>query len=119
MVKLACCTDRSVISSSVLSCAGIGRACALLEVLAEPVELALPAGPPVRYPLLGRPHGGGLDAAGPGPADLLRPDEPACLEHMHVLHHSGKRHAQRPGELADRCWPEAEPLHHEPPARIG
>ena len=68
---------------------------------------------------LGRAQRGRVDGAGPGPAALLRPDQAAGLQHLNVLQDGGQRHGQRPAELADRRRACAEPLHHDPPARVG
>ena len=70
-------------------------------------------------PGLGRAQRRRVDAAGPGPADLLRPDQAAGLEHLHMLDDCGQGHRERLAEFAYRRGSLAEPLHHEPPARVG
>src|SRR5260370_22070842 len=118
MVNVVYVTERSVMI--ILPCAiVVFLARALGEKVTEPVEAALPGSAALGDPLLGAAQHGGLDAAGPLPAHLLRPDKPAGLKHLNVLDDRCKGHFQRPAELADRCLALAEPFHHEPPARIG
>src|ERR1019366_8806065 len=88
------------------------------EVLAEPVEMALPCAAPFGNPPLGPCQGRRLDSARTGPALLLRADEPARLQYLYVLDHRRKRDGERSGELADRGRPHAQLLHHDPSVRI-
>src|SRR5215469_13653826 len=90
----------------------------LRQVLAEPVEATLDHGAPAGDPVLRGAERGWVDAAGARTADLLRADQAASLQHLHVLEHRGQRHVQRPAELAHRSRAPAEPLDHEPPAGI-
>jgi uncharacterized protein (TIGR02453 family) len=76
------------------------------EVLAKPVEAALPGRPPLGNLLLGRPQHRRLDAACAHPPGLFGPDEPARLQDLEVLDHHRQRHGERLGELA-KAWFEA------------
>ena len=49
-------------------------------------------------------------------SDRTRPLASSTCE---VLHHRRQRHVERPGELADRRRAAAQPLHHDPPGRVG
>jgi STAS domain len=88
------------------------------EILAEPVEAALPARPPFGDPTLSGPQRRRLDVTGAHPPDLFGPDESARLQNMEMLDDPGKRHGERFGELADRGGSAAQPLHHDPAGGI-
>src|ERR1017187_1012122 len=100
MVNVACVTELSVMMILLVGIV-IARASGLGQVVAEPVEASLPAGPALGDPVLGSAERGRLDAAGADPASLLRTHQPACLKHLDVLDNRRQRHRQRPGQLAD------------------
>jgi hypothetical protein len=91
----------------------------LVEVRAQPFEPVLPARAALADPLLGETQGHRLDLACAHAADLLGPDEPARLQHLQVLEHSGQRHGERLRELRHRGRSAREPLDHLAPARVG
>jgi hypothetical protein len=76
------------------------------EVLAKPVEAALPDRLPLGNLLLGRSQHRRLDAACAHPPGLFGPDEPARLQDLEVLDHHRQRHGERLGEL-EKAWFEA------------
>lgn len=83
----------------------------------QPIEAALPIGTPPGDPIFGLLQSRRLDAIGAHAPCLFGPDEAACLQHLEVLNNRRQRDGQRLRELADRCWSEAETLHHHPPGR--
>jgi hypothetical protein len=88
------------------------------EVLAQTVEAALPARPPLCDPLLGRTQRRRLDATRSNPPDLLGTDGAALLEDAEVLQHRRERDSERPRKLADRGRSAAQPLYDHPAARV-
>ena len=103
--------DRSVMA--LLPLFGFG------EKVAETVETAFPGRAALADPLLGGGERTRFDTTGSYPPDLLRPDEPARLQHLQVLDDAGERHVEWSGELADRGRSAAQAFHHRPPAGIG
>ena len=61
----------------------------------------------------------GHEHAAADTTDLLRRDELRLLEQPHVLPHSGQRHAEGLGELADRRAAGAEPFEDGAAVRVG
>ena len=61
----------------------------------------------------------GLHGARPHPSHLLRPHQPARLEHREVLHDSGQRHVDRARQLGHRGRPPRQPLHDVSACRVG
>src|SRR5947207_185341 len=64
-------------------------------------------------------EGVGHEHARAGTAHLLRRDELRLLEQPDMLLHSGQRHAEGLGELADRRATGAEPFENGPASRVG
>src|SRR5438477_522220 len=64
-------------------------------------------------------EGVGHERAAADTADLLRRDELRLLEQPDVLLHSGQRHAEGLGELADRRAAGTEPFEDGPASRVG
>jgi hypothetical protein len=52
------------------------------EIVAEPIEAALPSRPPSGDPSLDRPQRRRLDATGPHPPDLLGADDATGFQNM-------------------------------------
>src|SRR5579859_5939190 len=84
------------------------------QKFAQPLEFPLPAGAPVRKPLLGRRHPCRLDAAGAHSPDFRRAHQPAVFEHLQMLHYRCERDDQRLRQLRDRDRPLAQPFHNRP-----
>ena len=61
----------------------------------------------------------GDEHARAGTTDLLRRHELRLLEQPDVLLHPGQRHAERLGELADRCAAGTEPFEYRAAGRVG
>jgi hypothetical protein len=89
----------------------------LSKMFRQPIEATLPVGAPFGNPVFGRLQGRRLDATGPHPPCLFGPDEAACFQHLEVLDNRRQRDGEWLGKLGDRCWSEAETLHHHPPGR--
>src|SRR5436305_2119578 len=64
-------------------------------------------------------EGVGHERARAGAADLLRGDELRLLEQPDMLLHSGQRHAEGLGELADRRAARAESFEDGPASGVG
>jgi hypothetical protein len=89
------------------------------EEFAKPIEAAFPGRSPPGDPVLGRPQRRRLDPAGPHPPNLPGPDKATRLEDPKVLDDRRQCHRERLGKLADRGRSTAQPLHHDPPGRVG
>jgi hypothetical protein len=91
----------------------------LLQIQPECIELLVPESFVPGHPLGGGLHGQGIQLAADHPALLRAGDQSRSFEHRQVLHEAGKRHAVRPGEVADRGTPRPQLLDHMPPRGIG
>jgi hypothetical protein len=86
----------------------------LSKMFRQPIEATLPVGAPSGDPVFGRLQSRWPDATGTYPPGLFGPHEATCFQYLQVLNDRGQRHGQWLGKLGDRCWPEAETLHHYP-----
>jgi large subunit ribosomal protein L36 len=86
----------------------------------EPVEPFRPEALVMIEPVHGLLHRGGGQLAGHRSADLAPCDQTGIRQHIEMLHDGGKRHGERPSELAYRnALPSVELRKQGPPRWIG
>lgn len=60
----------------------------------------------------------GVQAAEAGPAQFLRRDQAACLQHLQMLKEGRQRHVEGRRQITDRSLTFGKARHHRTPRRI-